>query len=412
MASVWERVYEATLDLSFAQGYQATSVEELLARAAVSRADFERLFGSKEACAIAVFEHFRAGFDDEVRAAYEAETRWPASLRAAAYAVARWMVAHPREVRFGGVEMLWAGEMAQTHREATFQSFVDMIDAGREQLEDPDSVPSIAAERAVGAIAELAARRFQHSNVGIYELVPELMYLAVLPYLGEEVAARELTMPAPAKVHSSDAAQGLNAAERRILEAMLNLVTSKGYDVIEVEQIVREAGVTRGEFDSLFSSKEACAIAVFDQFMDVFSRQVQAAYESEPQWPDSLRAAAYAVASWMTSHPREMRFGATEMLWAGDLAQARRQEAAQNFATMVDAGRSLAAGPDQVPAFAGQRVVASIVEMITDRARTQKAMRPYEFVPELMAVAVRPYLGEEAAARELTYPPPGAGESD
>lgn len=197
VAGVWERVYEATLDLSFSQGYEAISVEELLARAEVSRADFERLFGSKEACAIAVFEHFRAGFDVEVRAAYEGEASWPDSLRAAAYAVARWMVAHPREVRFGGVEMLWAGEMAQTHREATFQSFVDMIDAGRGQLDDPESVPKYAPERAVGAIAELAAKRLQRSTVGIYELVPELMYLAVLPYLGEEAAARELTYPGP-----------------------------------------------------------------------------------------------------------------------------------------------------------------------------------------------------------------------
>jgi AcrR family transcriptional regulator len=197
MATAWERIYETMLDLVSSQGYQATSVEELVARAEVSRADFDRNFASKEACAIAVFEHFRAGFEVEVRAAYEAEASWPDSLRAAAYAVARWMVAHPREVRFGGVEMLWAGEMAQTHREATFQSFVDMIEAGRAQLEDPDSVPAIAPERAVGAIAELAAKRLQRPNVGIYELVPELMYLAVLPYLGEEVAARELTMPAP-----------------------------------------------------------------------------------------------------------------------------------------------------------------------------------------------------------------------
>jgi AcrR family transcriptional regulator len=197
MPDARQRIYEAMLDLASSQGYQATSVDEVLARAEVSRAEFDRIFASKEACAISLFEDFRAGFDLQVRAAYAAEASWPDSLRAAAYAVARWMVAHPREVRFGGVEMLWVGEMAQTHREATFQSFVDMIDAGRAQLDDPDSVPKYAPERAVGAIAELAAKRLQQATVGIYELVPELMYLAVLPYLGEELAARELTLPPP-----------------------------------------------------------------------------------------------------------------------------------------------------------------------------------------------------------------------
>jgi AcrR family transcriptional regulator len=193
---------------------------------------------------------------------------------------------------------------------------------------------------------------------------------------------------------------------KRLYEATLDLVTSEGYDAIDVGQIATRAGVEREQFDSLFPSKEACAIAVFDDFMDVFNRQVDEAYASEPQWPDSLRAAAYAVANWMTTHPREMRFGATGLLWAGEAAQAKREMAFQNFVAMVDAGRPLAADPDQVPEYTAEGVIGSIAVMITKRAQQDEQIRPYEFVPQLMALAVRPYLGEEAAARELTLPPP------
>lgn len=199
---------------------------------------------------------------------------------------------------------------------------------------------------------------------------------------------------------------------KRIYEATLDLVTSKGYDAVDVEQIAERAGIERGEFDSLFPSKEACAIAVFEDFMDVFNRQVVGAYESEPQWPDSLRAAAYAVALWMTEHPREVRFGATGLLWAGEAAQAKREIAFQKFVAMVDAGRSLAPDPELVPAFTAEGVIGSIAEMITKRAQGPDDLRPYDFVPQLMAVAVRPYLGDEAAARELTHPPPEQEKSD
>lgn len=195
----------------------------------------------------------------------------------------------------------------------------------------------------------------------------------------------------------------------RIYEATLDLITSKGYDAIDVDQIAAKAGVERAQFDSLFPSKEACTIAVFDDFMDVFNRQVGEAYESQPRWPDSLRAAAYAVALWMTEHPREMRFGATGLLWAGEAAQAKREIAFQNFVAMVDAGRSLAAEPDQVPEYTAEGVIGSVAVMITKRAQQDEEMRPYEFVPQLMALAVRPYLGEVAAARELTMPPPAPG---
>ncbi len=104
-----------------------------------------------------------------------------------------------------------------------------------------------------------------------------------------------------------------------------------------------------------------------------------------------------------------MRFGATGLLWAGEAAQAKREIAFQNFVAMVDAGRSLAAEPDQVPEYTAEGVIGSVAVMITKRAQQDEEMRPYEFVPQLMALAVRPYLGEVAAARELTMPPPAPG---
>jgi hypothetical protein len=50
-------------------------------------------------------------------------------------------------------------------------------------------------------------------------------------------------------------------------------------------------------------------------------------------------------------------------------------------------------------------VIGAIAEMLTKRL-TQGEVDPYEFVPQLMSIAVRPYLGEDAAAKELARPPP------
>jgi hypothetical protein len=54
-------------------------------------------------------------------------------------------------------------------------------------------------------------------------------------------------------------------------------------------------------------------------------RVVREAYDAEAEWADAMRAGAYAAARWHTEHPRELRFGVVEMLWAGELAQARRE---------------------------------------------------------------------------------------
>lgn len=195
----WDPLLEALLDLTFERGYEAIAVADVVERAGVPADEFERRFASKDACALALFDAFLTDYQAFVRAAYEGEAAWPDSMRAAAYAVAEWIEAHPREVRFGTVDMLWAGEVFQAHREAGFQSFVDIIDAGREAAPDPAAIPAAAAESVIGSIAELMTKRLRHGKLDFYALVPQLMYLAVLPYLGEKAAARELTIPPPSR---------------------------------------------------------------------------------------------------------------------------------------------------------------------------------------------------------------------
>jgi AcrR family transcriptional regulator len=192
-----DRICDALLDLAYRKGLSEIAVEEVREQAGVSGAEFDRLFPSKEACAIAVFERTLSNFRSLIIPAYESEARWPDSLRAAAYAMAQWITANPRETRFGAIELLWGGELAQASREAAFRSFLYMIDAGRDEAEDPDAVPAHAAEGIMGSITAMITRRALHGRVEPYEFVPEIMYRAVRPYLGEETAKKELATPPP-----------------------------------------------------------------------------------------------------------------------------------------------------------------------------------------------------------------------
>jgi AcrR family transcriptional regulator len=197
MSDSRERIMEATLELVSSEGYEAATVEEVIKRAAVSREDFDRLFTSMEECAMAVFDRFMDDYDRAIREAYASEPAWPDSMRAATYAATVWMLENPREVRFGTIGMLWGSELAQTRREAGFQNFVDIVDAGRDVAEDPDSIPPFTAEGVIGAFAEMLTKRVAQGEVDIYDLVPELVAMAVRPYLGEEAAAQELAIPPP-----------------------------------------------------------------------------------------------------------------------------------------------------------------------------------------------------------------------
>jgi AcrR family transcriptional regulator len=197
-----ERICEAMLSLVVAQGYEKTSAEEVIDAAGVSRAEFERCFAGKEECAVAVLDHWVGDHERAVRKAYDAESEWTAAMRAGAYAAARWHSEHPREVRYGVVEMLWAGELAQVIREAAFQRFVELVDRGREGAPDPASIPPYTAEWVIGSITEMITKHAQRGEFDSYQFVPELMYLAVLPYRGEVAARRELAIAPPPRAES------------------------------------------------------------------------------------------------------------------------------------------------------------------------------------------------------------------
>lgn len=194
--------------------------------------------------------------------------------------------------------------------------------------------------------------------------------------------------------------------------ALIDLAAERGYDNVGVADIVERAGGSAAEFEALFPSKLACAVAALEGIAESNLEAVRGAFDAEPTWPDSLRAAAYAHAEWVLDNPRKMRFGLLEAVWASELTGALRDELFGAYVAMVDAGREVADYPDSIPAFTAEGAVGSITEVIIRRLGEEQSRELIDLVPEMMYLAVRPYLGEEAARRELTTHRPGPRGAD
>ncbi len=195
-----EQIWESMIDLVLERGYDKTSVELICERASVDPTEFDRRFTDKADCAERILDCWTDFYLREVWAAYREHDVWRDGLRAAGYASARVFERHSREVRFCLVEMTRAGNLHQAKVEQTVRSTVEMIDGGRQELEDPESVARSTAEWVAGSFMQMALKRLSESGeLHVTELVPELMYTAVRPYLGEEAALEELSIPPPAE---------------------------------------------------------------------------------------------------------------------------------------------------------------------------------------------------------------------
>jgi hypothetical protein len=144
-----------------------------------------------------------------VALAHAEEAEWRDRLRAVAHEMLRFLCEDPKRARMMTVDVLSAGERAQLIRDRGMQGLIELIDQGRQELADPDSMSRAIAEGIGGAIyhrihVAVAAGRYD----ALEPMVPELMYNAVLPYLGTEAAMEELSIPPPSPAEGMDSRSG------------------------------------------------------------------------------------------------------------------------------------------------------------------------------------------------------------
>jgi AcrR family transcriptional regulator len=196
-----ERLMDALMDCVLADGWSGVDQVAVCEAARLPISAFEQHFSGIPDLYEETYERNYAVFEHLVFDGFEGQA-WRDRLRGAAYAAARYLRDHDREVRFGAIPSSETSELVAASRDRAFQRLIDLIDAGRQEMDDPDSLGRAVAEGVLGSIyATLVGRMSQGEGTTSAEtFVPELMYLAVRPYLGHEVASEELTIPAPREV--------------------------------------------------------------------------------------------------------------------------------------------------------------------------------------------------------------------
>jgi AcrR family transcriptional regulator len=189
-----QRIVEAMIRCVGASDYPSTSVDEVVAEANVSAEAFAAQFQSKEECFVEAVNQLDAEVTQRVFSAFNAESDWREQLRAAADAALGWLEDEPEHARVGfTLELVKAPERAIAHRDRTIEILVGLIDAGRQELADPESVPRSVAESLAEAIMGTVTLRMARGESEFRPLVPQFLCMATMPYVGRQEALKELS---------------------------------------------------------------------------------------------------------------------------------------------------------------------------------------------------------------------------
>jgi AcrR family transcriptional regulator len=175
------------------QGYARTTLDDLLKRAEIDQATFERSFQSLDECFAEVWREFAQALAGPVLEVYAEAGNWRDGIRAQAWKLCRMTIEDELRARICMVEVNFGGELVQATRDIVMAGYVELVHLGRHESERGAEVPKAQAEAVVGAIWERVARHIRAGKLdSLVDDIPGLLYLAYLPYLGPEVAQEEL----------------------------------------------------------------------------------------------------------------------------------------------------------------------------------------------------------------------------
>jgi AcrR family transcriptional regulator len=184
-----ERLLDSLARSCAAKGFSATTISDIVEPAAVSRATFYELFADKEACLAGAMDLALAEAAARIVAAYSAEKPWATNIRKAAAAFLELLAERPAWARMALVEARASGGRAAELYASGKQVAAALLDRGRGEPVTSESVPSSATRAALAAAESLIVAQILAGNTErLAELLPDIVYITTIPYLGREEA--------------------------------------------------------------------------------------------------------------------------------------------------------------------------------------------------------------------------------
>jgi AcrR family transcriptional regulator len=193
-----DALLEAMVRVVGRKGYEPTSVADVIEEAGASRTTFYKHFDDKHDCFLAAYQAMVDEVFASIVAECDGEQPWVARVRKGLATLIEVFAREPELARTAVVEVTAAGADARKLHWDAMNRFKGYLDVGRE-AEPGRELPEQISLMAVGAVSglifdELVAGRAEQ----LPELMPDLLFAMLVPYLGPAAASEEMRRAAQA----------------------------------------------------------------------------------------------------------------------------------------------------------------------------------------------------------------------
>ncbi len=344
------RIHGALIEAVAHDGYQGTSVKQVIELAGVSRRSFYEQFANKEDCFLVTFDLIVNRDLQQIRRAYlAADGPLEQRARAACERFARTIEEDRNASILVVLEAQRAGAAGLLRLRKAAGACEQML--GRGFAESPNATPlPVPIVRAIsGGLQGIAASALRDPGATEDVDLAEEMLRWTLAFqtpaaegLAERMAAgltarmREISAthgcgPHGAEVSSRD-------ERTRLLQGMLRLVAREDYCTLTAPQIADEANVSIDAFCTLFADKQRCLLAAIDMIGEELLAIAADPELVSEDWGRALRRVLGQLMRYLASHPLQTRVLAQEALCTSGDAFEQIVDLVRAIATLLTEG--------------------------------------------------------------------------
>ncbi|HEX3435110.1 MAG TPA: TetR/AcrR family transcriptional regulator [Solirubrobacteraceae bacterium] len=420
------------LDLVGGQGYGSTSVAEVIARAGVSRKAFYQHFANKEECFLATYDTIVAeGFERVAGAAREAGGLQD-ELGFGLGALFQRAIESPGVERFVLLEVAALGPVGIARREQLISSYEGMLRQNLGATPRPGIIPNPLLRAVVGGYLKVLYTRVQGGGQRrLPALVPDLVRwsFSYLPLPEAMNAIRELQpsritsrligghapgtlspwstssrAPASRRTPSLSHSFLVHSQRERILDAVAQLSTEKGYANITLEDLAERAAVSLQTFYEHFADKEDAFLVAYEIGHRKGRAMVERAHDAAPDWPTAVRAGITALLEFLAGEPTFAHMALVDALIATPRTADQSSKGIVRYAELLAPGYDEAPDGSRPPELTIEAIAGGIFELCLTYTVQGHVGELTELAPWATYFALAPFVGTEVAGRVASEP--------
>lgn len=186
------RILAAVAPVVAASGYGDATVAAIIDHAGVSRRSFYQHFANKQDVFLAAFDDAVQRLTEELVAAYRSGDGYIASVRNCLDRCLAFLSDEPALAVMIIIEVMSAGAEALDRRRRVLAELTEQLARSSCAMPRPPMGPELTAETVIGAVFQVIYNRVQQGDAArLPELLPDLLYSVLAPFVGPERAAAE-----------------------------------------------------------------------------------------------------------------------------------------------------------------------------------------------------------------------------